>query len=836
MKAPDQFPRQNKGKDFAAINAQQDPKQAKRQAEAAEPQSPEDVEASAWLSRFTESVKNGKRQTEFSAKKLNELAEGVAIPKNIKYEIEKTFGGKTDRFQDKGDHYRHPKPFNLKTLTTELGCSRKEAAAVLSFIILLHAKYEIGLALRSPEIYKNLGVNIDEAALRSFFRSEDFIGAVTNQALEGSLPVLAAQAGADGVHHIVNYLQIFHFKPDEAKLKEAFGTPARRVEFRRFMLADLKPGLEVLPTYEFLFGAVSSAEFATLFPNWRTLDGRQTDIYRRKYGFDQPVATQVESPAVSNQPIEPAIAEPELPTVPTISEVPQSRPRVDTAPNLPGLRSTLKWGAVAVTLCTGFATTAFEAGKSVWQSARGESADHHEPSPTKVAAQERRSREGSYTSIPRLEQRHGIESNNISPEDDNQIEYGDFVAEPAMHGMRATAVFTTIEPDGGMIYEPDHAFAPDVVDLNLSPSTNHIVAERVFAQGNVLYPPELGAVDPTSIYLDGYTTSDYTVTAGEQGRYAVTLNTPPTEPFKIVYVVKELQTDVVLYNGDKPTLPEINNPELVEHIKAHGLKPYPEEDDMSFAIRATSTIKSEYRYPRTTEEKGLGFNEAVREHIGDCDVSNQELMAVLLSNDIDAEVVTDFVPVPGREKHAQVRALVYSKEINDTVLLSLNATPGEYTSAGDRAAAAKTEAHPIEAPDVSQDQAELSALIKKYEAGKTTVAEPIKAEPVPAQPFEPVSESEARAFERGLYGYADYLLRHSHSILPTNKAERVRLTTEVMWQVISELEYKQLIPAEQNPLEWSRHIDEQRARQVITTINQAPQIRTMLERLPKRQE
>jgi len=814
MKALDQFPRQHRGRDFTTINKYQDPRQARLQAE---PQSPEDAEVSVWLSRFTESVKSGKRQTEFGPQKLNEFVEGVVIPENIQYEIAKTFGGQTDRFQDKSDRHDNPKPFNLKTLTTELGCSRKDAATLLSFIILLHAKYDIGLALKSPQIYKNLGMSIDETALRNFFRSEDFINTVTNRALENSLPVLASQAGVDGVHHIIDYLHIFQFKPDETKLRAAFGTPARRVEFRHFMQADLKLGLEVLPTYEFLFGVISSAEFEVLFPNWQTLDNLQVSIYRQKYNFNQPVANQLDSPITLHPDIKPL--------VPAVSEVPQAKPRVDTALNLPSLRSTLKWGAVAVTLCTGLATAAFEVGKSLWQSNRGETADHHEPLPPK----------GPYTFKPSLEQRHEIDSNNAGEATEQSVERGDFVAEPTMHGMRATAVFTTIEPNGGVLYEPEHAFTPDF--SSFSNATPHVVAERVFAQGHVLYPPELGAVDPTSIYLDGYTTDDYTVTAGEQGRYAVTLKTPPTEPFKIVYTVNEWPIDSVRYHGDKPTLPEINNPELVAHIRVEGLKPYPQEDELSFAIRATSAIQSEYRYPRTKEEKGLGFNDAVQQHIGDCDVSNQELMAVLLSNGIDAELVADLAPVPGREKHAQVRALVHFED-GSTVLLSLNATPGEYTTAGDRAAAAQREIQAAEtsglSANLSEEQAELAALIKKYEAGKTTTPEPVRAKSLSQHPVELITESESRAFENGLYGYADYLLRHSYSILPTDRAERVRLTTEVMWQVITELKYKQIIPAQQNPLEWSQHIDSQRARQVIDTINQAPQIRMMLERLPKK--
>lgn len=768
-----------------------------------------------WVENFIALVKAGKRQESFSADRFNQAMEGMVIPAGVADQIKRVFGRDDIRFTDEGRGTRKNQPFNLETITDQLQCTPEQAATVLAFSILLEDKYHIVGALKHPEIQAQFGVQFDEAKVRAFFKSEEFLNAATNKTLERSLPLLAKEAGIKGVQHIIHYLRVFEFKPNIEHLRKAFGTQQRREQFKNLLSADVKEGLDLLLDYEFLFGELTQDEFLQLFPNWQEAESFRTYRYERKFNLKRPVPVRTPTPEPTPaSSVQPLVVEP---------------PKVIIPPKPSELKQLMRWGAVAL----GFASVGtVSVGAVAWEVSNRFATE--EPTTEEGEAEQ------AYVAKQSIEQAKSIESNNFSPEG-TEFENGDnFVAVPELHSMRATAVFTTLEPNGVLSYQPEFAFSLDPKELNDDNSREHVVAERFFAQAAVLYPPELGSIDPSSIMVPGHTAEEFTVAVGEQGRFQVALVESSNKPLEVVYTVRVAYGAAnIEYTGELPPIPKIENLGKLDRAEELSLKRRASESDLAFALRAENAIQAIYHYPKSAREKGLPFDQARQELIGDCDVANQDFLEILQSQGVHAEMVVDTHPVPGRENHGQIRAVTYSEITYGYVVTELDATPGLYTQEGKTAVEkGTTQTQPIPEVEESAAQQALKKLIGEYiQKQEAEVAPSSKTAPSPdvEQPSlrpRPIEAREWKALGGGVYGYAEYVLKHSFSS-PQDKQAREKLTGELAEIMLKELQRSQVIPEGKNPYEWARDIDPGEAESMLKAMDASPLIRTLVEQLPK---
>lgn len=749
-----------------------------------------------WVENFIALVRAGKRQDSYQADRFNQAVEGMVIPPGVISQIERVFGREDVHFTDESG-FKKTKPFSLDVITDQLHCTPEQAATVLAFTIFLEDKYVIVSALKHPEIQAKFGVQFDVDKVKAFFKSEDFLNAATNKTLERSLPLLAKEAGITGVQHIIHYLRVFDFKPNQDHLRRAFGTEQRREQFKTLLTADLKEGLDMLPDYEFLFGEVTRDEFLQLFPNWQAAESFRIYKYERRFNLKRPEPIRIPAP-------QPPVVEPPKEVIP---------------PKPSELRQFMHWGAVALGLAS---VGTAGVGAAAWEVSNRFKSE--EPTTEKNETDQ------TYVAKPSLDQNTSIESDNFSPEG-TEFEQGDnFVAVPELHSMRATAVYTTLEPHGVLTYQPEFAFSLDPKELTDKNSREHVVAERFFAQGAILYPPELGSINPSSISVARHEATEFTVTEGEQGRFQVVLHEPSNKPLEVVYTVRVAYSESTIeYTGDLPPVPSVENQDARERAEELGLERKAQESDLAFALRAESSIRAMYHYPKSAKETALSFDQARQVFIGDCDVVNQDLLQVLQSEGIRSEMVTDTHPVPDRENHGQIRAITYS-EINDGyVVTELDATPGGRYTAEGRAAVEAAQTPTQEKKETEAQQA-LKRLIAEY--GEKGEAEKKTEASAQAQQPRLIEQREWKALGGGVYGYAEYVLKHSFS-LPEDVQAREKLTGELAEIMLKELQRTKVIPEGTNPHEWARDIDPEEAEAFLKAMDSSLLIRTLVRKLPK---
>jgi hypothetical protein len=255
----------------------------------------EDPETIAWIDDYLERIKTGERHDKNSYEAAMSFVEGAVVPKHIASRINRFVGS-----DELGEDYTRIKeqPFNLKTVTGELGCSRSKAADVVAFVTLLDEKYTLGrvLELRDQGNFEHLqamGVTKDEAeTVTRVMKDKDHIDYLVKTFFLRSAPVLAENTTSEALLKEFAYKMRIHCPRLRKEMQKFFADPIRQKECRE-IIVGLAPGsideaMSLLPTHEYLFGEIDKNEFLTLFPNWQEAKDYNRYYYVRKYNLRDP--------------------------------------------------------------------------------------------------------------------------------------------------------------------------------------------------------------------------------------------------------------------------------------------------------------------------------------------------------------------------------------------------------------------------------------------------------------------------------------------------------------------------------------------------------------------
>ncbi|MFH1536751.1 MAG: hypothetical protein ABID45_02065 [Patescibacteria group bacterium] len=841
-----------------------------------------------WLNNFNAQIQTGEQQSDHTNRRFEEFIAGKPLPKFVHSIVNRALG-KSELVKSR-PYKLQDQPYNLVGISKSLGCTRKEATNLVAFSVLLDDRYDLNAMFNRPESIKKYNPDLDIDAIQKYFISMHRVDKLISTSLKRAIPVLNEHASIHGVHELwrkLTFRNQFQEKNSEI-IKASFANKKWKQEYTDYLSnpdEEISSRVAMCNSYEFLFGELTKDEFLEFFPNWREIDKFRGRKYIQRYLLDTTYDVpkwelrkeKVELPPRPIKPIpatdlviDDATAVTPKPTEPSLPKQPGSkepmRLNLLTPPELQALDRRQKralqkaikrgiLGAVIGTTLLGAAavgTFAYRLAGKQREQERIENVEKTEKAKNQIKArmaQLDRAEElkGKHTFIPDIEQSATTNAHNLNP--DRKIgtapEIKNYYSAPHFNSHRATEIFTTVNPDnpGESKYNPDFAFIPQPEKINTSNSTTYTIGERVYAQGIILYPPELGKVDPSSIYVPDHKSDEFSIEEGEGGRFRVTLNEPSAKPLIVIYQVQKVRDGFdIPYNAELPPAPEEKPQTEKARSNVFGIERLPDEDEYNFAIRAKHILRSEYRYPATRAEKQLSYEDATTQLIGDCDVVNTDLLKIYNENGIRAELIIDDNPVPGREKHGLVRALLFSQEHGGYVVVSLDATPYKRTSAGRQessrgqssSSGSSTSSHepnPLTeelkeaVQDYDQNQEarleEQKTLLmideemdpnKELELPRSMTVEIPKEERIERE----ITDKEWNALAGGLYGYAEYKLAQAGR-LPSEKNQRIRLTSEIMHLIIDGLALDGIIEPGEDPYEWSKKIDKARAIQIVSS-------------------
>lgn len=792
------------------------------------------LDRAAWLERLEEHLEAGKQMIYGEeVADAQQILEGVILPRHVESELRYFFGKNREAFKDLSSNGS----FDIDAFASALECSKEEAQQVMAFFVLFKNKYDI---INLFEHYEGPGwehlkeKHVDIDRLKDVFRNEEFYNSITDIVLEKSLPTLVKNIGPSQLLDFVHHLRVFKFydfanEADEISmhrldtLRQA--GEQKKEELRAYLKSlDIKSALRSLQSYEILFGQVSLEDFLELFPNWHEANSFTRSYIMRKYSLDQP--SEFDSTTLDDE--EEAISDKDLSVKGQQETTKPADLWFDQPDDLAGRaqgagKSRHRNMAFVAAALVGALTVA---GGFLSENGKGDREHDHIEAKTESKR---------FTFVPRLENDHVTSVDNMRAEFENieansANESNDFVSVPKFTGMLATDVFTSIRENGKLAYEKGYEFSPNPDNIDDENAVRYTFAQRVFAQGVILYPPELGKVDIDTLYLEGFSDEDYTVEKGPGGRYRVKLNAPPKDPVLVAYDVLAVKAyERVEYEGEEMSVPVVQDPDLKNLNQHWGVNLREEGGNMQLAVKLEGMVRDAYRYPQTDQEKELSFDEARTKKIGDCDVSNLELMALLHQNGIPAVLVADYNPVPGRRPHAEVRAVVVNEHGNQFVV-KLNATPTGFTEHGvENIARASTGTQEnksmVEQFTPSADRKVLLDLISRRDQEVLSQSvEQGASIPLPNQKdlFSRVNEFGHdsveknyihRLFERGIWGYAEYMLARSGFLVGdqiVDKQNIAYLTQDLLFF----LQEKHVIGLDEDPYDWSRSIDLEKAQEI----------------------
>lgn len=843
--------KQTNASKFERINRWRDPSQSRREAEL-EARSPDDKSVDDFLDALRVQAQTGRRQQRYNRGHVQEFMEGAVIPRNIDSTLRNFLGLERGQIDDrnKGGWRKTERPFNLVALTREFDCSRKTAADLVVATSLWESHNDVKILLEHYEDWTFLqdsGVQMEQ--LRELFPDTRRLNQVTEAAFRRVIPLIAERAQFNGMLRMMR-LGMVDFAD---LLKDTFGNERRRAEFiTYFQSQKIDDALSVLSSYEVLFGQMDQTEFLQFFPNWAEAKSYNRYVYEDRYKLPRPPepVQEPESPPQPEAVIEdervpipvvpdvvtpPAVPSPVAPVVPLEPIV-----ATPTAPQKETV-STLQrhWKKVARALAL-VATLATGAEWLRNQSSEDSFGPKVDPQTEVDRAQQReRQRHVEVLQQPRLSEPNNLAS-EVRAEQAGELPLFD----PPFRGLILDRVYNTItaEPNRVLGYQPERAFNPADIEIDPEDSTVHTVAYLEERQSFILNPPEIGTVDPASIYIKGYDQTDFDIIAGaaEQGalgRFEVRLHEAPAKPFYVVYQMTAGHNPAgeYRYHGENQSTPKLEHASLLKELQALGLERTATETDYDFALRANDTIVQKYYYPQSAEENKLPFTEAVSRRIGDCDVANTVLLAALHHNKIDAVMVGG---MSGGTPHGEIMAFLREPDGSKTVKV-LDATPGKLTSAGreavrtqsinrptqpseSRPATPRSEQSRVSEPSMLQQViAEYKAqhtakaeepknivTVQEYIAGKKT-EQPTSLSQAAVQEKLPVvaevTPAEWQAMQRGIYGYAEYVLQQRGVEATTGHI------VQTMHAFIDLLQAKQIIPPSESAEHWSKQIDQRRA-------------------------
>ncbi|PIR04502.1 MAG: hypothetical protein COV59_00020 [Candidatus Magasanikbacteria bacterium CG11_big_fil_rev_8_21_14_0_20_39_34] len=798
----------------------------------------------AWVERLEENVFAGKVQEYKPAiSNAQQMLEGAVIPSTVFFSLERFLGPK-NLMKEERHTFGFSKPderFDTQKLAEALGCSKEEAVQTLSFFILLSEKHSIQTLLEHYEsddpmwdFLRERKVDINH--LQNVFRQEEFYNDVTDIAFERALPVLGKNLDAKGFFLLIESLDIYNvyeIKKADPLWEYRRGSIEKTFEGKKgsFLKAlsemKIREGLRILGLYEMIFGEITKEEFLQHFPLWYEASRWDYQKYQERYKLEIPPQSVEE-----NTPhFEPEVEDLLVPApIPDDSKIGEEAPVLDKSRRKLSSRQK-KYLVLALVASLGALGGITKFGGS--EDSKGHITTLDSGNDTK--------KEKEYQGIPSLVQEKSIRVNNLSPEDfeyKGEKEEENFVSVPRFEGMLATDAYTNIGEGGNLTHESGFVFQPEDYDINDSNSKRYTIAQRVYAQAVILYPPELGRVDTGSLFVDGYTQDQYTVEKGELGRYRVILKNPPKEPFKVVYDILAVKpVEKIPYVGKKLNVPEVRDEGMRDLNNQWNIDTKKYRDSYSLALELERTIRDHFSYPRTQEEKRLPYKEARKRHIGDCDVSNLELLALLQENKIPSMLVGDLHPVPGREAHGQIRAVVFSEALGKQVIIKLNATPWRITPEGEKEMARKSygSSERTQTGSVIQETKELG------DGGKKELLELIERRNAQGRAYEQATRSDQEVgpkyievkvekndngrenldmhlFRHGIWGYAEFMLLKS-GLMPQDFTEQKRVTANLTNDLITFLQQKDVISKDEDPQEWSRNIDQNRANLIQSYID-----------------
>lgn len=859
--------RQRDAKKFERINRWRDPSQSRREA-ALEARSPDDKSVDDFLDTLRVQAQTGRRQQRFNGH-IQEFMDGAVIPRDVDFTLRHFLGLERGTIDDhnKGGWRKTERPFNLVALTQEFDCSRKTAADLMVAASLWESHYDCKVLLEhfdEWEFLQKSGVQIEQ--LREIFPDTRRLNQVTEAAFRRVLPLIAERAQFNGMLRMIQFGLV-----DFADLlKATFGNEPRRAEFKTYFQSQkIDDALSALSSYEVLFGQMDQSEFLQFFPNWAEAKDFNRYFYETRYKFPRPPEPdqapvpqpqhitpdeEAHIPVVPDMVTPPVVPPPVAPrdpveTIMAAAPIPQSVPQKETVSTL---QRHWKKVAGALALVATLATGAEWLRNHSSEDSFGPKVDPQ----TEVDRTQQRERQRH---IEVLQQPRLSEPNNLASE--VRAEQGGELPlfDPPFRGLILDRVYNTItaKPNRVLGYQPERAFNPADIEIDPEDSTVHTVAYLEERQSFILNPPEIGTVDPASIYIKGYDQTDFDIIAGaaEQGalgRFEVRLHEAPTKPFYVVYQMTAGHNSAgeYRYHGENQSTPKLEHASLLKEVQALGLERTTTETDYDFALRAQDMIVQKYYYPQSAEENKLPFTEAVSRRIGDCDVANTVLLAALHHNKIDAVLVGG---MSGGTPHGEIMAFLREPNGSKTVKV-LDATPGKLTSAGREAvrtqsinrppqtsesapAAPRSEQSRVSEPSMLQQViAEYKAqhtvkaeepknivTVQEYVAGKKT-EQPVPLSQAVAQEKMPavaeVAPAEWQAMQRGIYGYAEYLLQRN-GVEPTTGH-----IVQTMHAFIDLLQAKQIIPPSESAEHWSKQIDQRRAYELKRVIQ------TQLQRDP----